>query len=106
MFDDRLRLLRVQRNLSQAEMAEILGMKLRTYASYENNEREPSSAVLIKIADYFNVSSDFLIGYKMKGIDKQKVTEELIGKLEDLTAQEIQTLNLMADATLRSRRGE
>lgn len=63
MFDDRLKNLRKSHGMSQAEIANILGLKPRTYVSYENNEREPDSQVLIKIAQLFDVSIDYLLNF-------------------------------------------
>ena len=41
MFEDRLKKLRVARGLSQAQLAEELGLPQKTYCNYERNEREP-----------------------------------------------------------------
>lgn len=56
-----LKLLRTEKGLSQREMAEKLDINFRTYASYERNEREPSSATILKICNAFGVSSDELL---------------------------------------------
>lgn len=56
-----LKLLRTEKGLSQKEMAEKLHINFRTYASYERNEREPSSATILKICNTFGVSSDVLL---------------------------------------------
>ena len=63
MFDDRLKRLRLARGLSQQEVAEALGLKVNTYRNYENNDREPSSTVLIKLGAYFGVTLDYLLDY-------------------------------------------
>ena len=63
MFEDRLKKLRLARGLSQAQLAEELGLPQNTYRNYENNEREPSSNTLIKIATYFGVTLDYLLNY-------------------------------------------
>lgn len=64
MFDDRLKKLRDESAWTQKQVAEKLNMNPRTYSSYENNDREPNSEVLISIADLFNVSIDYLLGLK------------------------------------------
>ena len=46
----------------QREVAEYLGINLRTYQNYEGGRSEPSIAQLIKLADFFMVSLDELVG--------------------------------------------
>lgn len=48
----------------------MLGLKERTYRSYENNEREPDSEILINIAKLFNVSIDYLLNFDAKTIQQ------------------------------------
>jgi transcriptional regulator with XRE-family HTH domain len=59
---NRLKELRMNKKFSRKEVAEQLGIKQRTYTSYENNEREPNSETLIAMASFFGVSIDYLIG--------------------------------------------
>ena len=54
--------LRKERNLTQEETAKELGIGLRSYCRYEKNEREPDAPVLVKMADFYNVSLDYLVG--------------------------------------------
>lgn len=58
----RLKKLRKERNISQLKLALDLNMNQNTVSSYENMEREADYATLIKFADYFNVSLDYLLG--------------------------------------------
>lgn len=62
MFDDRLKKLRLKKNLSMRQVALALKMPYTTYVSYEKNEREPNSETLILLANFFNCSIDYLIG--------------------------------------------
>lgn len=62
MFDKRLRQLREEKGLNMRQAANELGIPYTTYISYEKNEREPNSEMLIKIAVYFDCSVDYLIG--------------------------------------------
>ena len=59
----RLRELRKSRGISQVKLAMDLNMAQNTVSRYETGTREPSIAELIKIADYFHVSVDYLIGH-------------------------------------------
>lgn len=61
-FPSRLREIRMARGKKQRELAEHLGMQLRSYQFYEGGEREPSIDRLIAIADYLEVSLDYLVG--------------------------------------------
>ena len=58
----RLKELRKQRQISQLKLALDLNMNQNTISRYENMEREADYATLIKFADYFNVSLDYLLG--------------------------------------------
>ena len=58
----RLKKLRKERKLSQLKLALDLNMKQNTISRYENLEREADYDSLIKFADYFNVSLDYLLG--------------------------------------------
>ncbi len=63
MLKDRLRQLRkTQSGLTQAKMAKYLGIAKTTYASYEQGNRMPDIEIQKEIADYFNVSLDYLHG--------------------------------------------
>ena len=58
----RLKYLRKMRKISQLKLAMDLNMNQNTISRYENMEREADYATLIKLADYFNVSLDYLTG--------------------------------------------
>lgn len=60
-FGERLRQLRTERNLHQSELGELLELSPSAIGSYERNLREPSYSHLVKMADLFNVSTDFLL---------------------------------------------
>ena len=59
---ERLRFLREQRNLTQADVAKEIGIATFTYQRYEYGEREPSASLLKTLADFYNVSADYLLG--------------------------------------------
>ena len=62
MFGTRLKQLRNENGLHQDELAEKIGVKRAVVGQYENDKVFPSVEVLIKIADYFEVSIDYLLG--------------------------------------------
>ncbi len=59
---NRLRDLREDADLKQSELAEILGMKQQQYSEYERGKREMSIRNYIKVAAYYNVSIDYIVG--------------------------------------------
>lgn len=62
MISNRIKGMRKERNLSQDQLAEITGVSKTTISYYENGIRVPDADFLVKIARYFNVSADFLLG--------------------------------------------
>lgn len=62
MFSSRLKYLREKKDLSQLELGKILNLTQQTINNYENGKREPNQEILQKIADYFKVSVDYLLG--------------------------------------------
>lgn len=61
-FTRRIRHLRTQSNRTQAIVAQSLGVSRSTYAKYETGENEPDHTMLLKLASYFGVSIDYLLG--------------------------------------------
>lgn len=61
-FTDRLQALKTEQSLLQKDIAQAAGISLRTYQRYESGERLPDTDVLSRLADYFNVSTDYLLG--------------------------------------------
>ena len=61
-FGERLNKLRKTHNLKAEDLADIVGVKRRIIFMYEKNESKPSFEVLISLANYFNVSLDYLVG--------------------------------------------
>ena len=62
MFSSRLKMLRSEKNLTQKQLADILNMQNTAISKYELGERKPDQDTLMKIAEYFNVSTDYLLG--------------------------------------------
>lgn len=62
LFGTRLRALREDHDLTSEEIANELHISTRALNYYENNMREPSFPLLIQMADYLNVSTDYLLG--------------------------------------------
>lgn len=65
-FTDNLKALRKQKKLTQKELAEQIGIKQNSYSDWENGKNEPSLDNIIKLAEVFYVTTDELLGYKVK----------------------------------------
>lgn len=65
-FPQRLRKLRERRGISRRVLADFCQLSKSAVARYERGEREPTSGVLCRMADYFEVSTDYLLGRSKK----------------------------------------
>ncbi len=62
MFAEKLRLLRKERNMTQTELSKSLGVSASSIGMYEQGRREPDSQMLLKVANFFDVTAGYLIG--------------------------------------------
>ncbi|NHM26464.1 helix-turn-helix transcriptional regulator [Desulfofundulus sp. TPOSR] len=109
---ERLAYLRNQRGLSQAELARLLHMGQSTIAMYEKNRRSPDNQSLKRLADFFGVSTDYLLGRtdrpygtggegapgnaphdeKLYAVAADPLFADLLRQVPDLTEEEKQSL--------------
>ena len=61
-MNERLKQLRIEKGVTQKEVAAAIGVTFSAYAHYEQGIREPSNQILISLCKYFNVSADYLLG--------------------------------------------
>lgn len=66
IIEKRIKQLRINQKISQQELGNILGVTKVSVSCYENGKRVPSLDTLIKIAEYFNTSLDYLVGREKK----------------------------------------
>lgn len=69
--------LREDRDISRKDLATVLNISVSTLGMYEQGRREPNIDMLIKIANYFDVSIDFLVGRSFKNENNEMLTEAL-----------------------------
>lgn len=62
ILGEKLKQLRIGKNLNQDQLGEIMGLAVSTISNYETDKRCPSLEVLIKYARFFHVSADYLLG--------------------------------------------
>ena len=91
-----LKILRKQQGLGQIEMAKRLNLAKSTYARYEIGETEPDLDTLIKLADYFGCSVDYLLGHQTNSIvqlemltNAQREVMNLVKTLDDKEAYSV-----------------
>ena len=77
-----LRKLRINRGISQQQLADVIGISQQSVNKYENHNVEPDISSLIKLADYFETSVDYLIGHTFSS--DQCTTEDI-----ELTSKEL-----------------
>ena len=61
-FSSRLKELRTNKNITMDKLGKDIGVTRATISNFENGQRKPSLDVVIKLADYFQVSIDYLVG--------------------------------------------
>jgi len=66
MLGDKLKALRIQKGLTQVEVAERIGVSKAIISYYEMSERQPSYEALIKLAQLYNVTTEYLLGIETK----------------------------------------
>jgi len=88
LYSERLKELRKNKKLTQKEVAEKIGVARTTYAMYEQNRREPDNETFQKIADFFNVTTDYLLGRTddptMTAKDEKDIAKRMEKIKEDL----------------------
>lgn len=69
MLGDKIKTLREGKNISQKELAQAIGVSDVMISMYEQDKKNPSLPTVVKIAEYFNVSTDYLLGSKHVSLD-------------------------------------
>lgn len=84
---NRLKELRQKRGLLQSDIAKIIEKSDRAVGQYERGERDPSSETWIKLANFFNVSLDYLLGKSNSEFNSNKIdnflNEEMLGMTKE-----------------------
>ena len=75
MIGQRIRDLRKQKRMSQTELAKSAGVSQTTVTAWETGKAEPSSSAVAKLADIFNVTTDYLLGRPNKHETKKDDVE-------------------------------
>lgn len=97
-FGQRLKELRIKRGFTQEDLEAKLGVQRNNFSHYERGTSNPPLDVLVKIADLFHVSTDYLLGREKECInpnqmdDVKQILDELI-ELSDFIPKYCKTVN-------------
>lgn len=98
MFGEKLKELRLKKKMTQDEMAAILNVKRQTYSAYERSVSMPEPNTLVTLADYFDVSIDFLLDRAPKFTYRMSPTQvDLLEKYLKLPRKSRRLLSCYAD---------
>ena len=79
-LNENIKKLRTTRGLNQVELAKILGVSKQCVSNWENDNVIPSIEMLVKIADFFNVTTDYILGrdenvyLKVNGLTDEQIS--------------------------------
>lgn len=94
IIGQRIEFLRAQAKMSQRDVSDIIGIAQSTYGGYALGQHEPSAETICRLADLFQVSTDFIIGkgYMTNKLDNEVLMDYMSKKLdEDYDMDELQT---------------
>lgn len=109
VFGERLKTLREERELSQRELAEVIGISKGAVYYYESDGRAPDIVTLEKLSDYFGVSADYLLGrtnartqkIKLKSVcDKVGLSDKsvlMLARLKKKNNSRLRVINLLLE---------
>lgn len=100
IFHENLKKIRLQKGLSQKDVAEQIGVANSTYSLYESGNREPNVQTIKKIADVLNTSADNLLG--IDDFDSFTLAAHFEG--EDYTDDEIEEIRRFAEFVKNKRK--
>ena len=87
MLSARIKELRIANNYSQVDLANALSVTKQSVSNWENSNIQPSVDILIKLADFFGVTTDYMLGRdKIPRID-----------IEGLTTEQVQHINMIVN---------
>ena len=82
MLNENIKRLRMARGLNQVQFARVMGVSKQCVSNWENDNVMPSIEMLIKIADFFNVTTDYILGRNERTyIDVTGLSDEQISHI-------------------------
>lgn len=74
---DQIRFYRRQEGLTQEQLAEAMGVSVAAVSKWEQGQSLPEIPMLMELADFFDLSVDALLGYRLRSNDRKSVSERL-----------------------------
>ena len=98
-FSTRLRELRLNKGLRQEQVAKLIGVNKSAISTYENDSRQPSFEILVRLANLYRVSTDYLLGQtNSRSVDLSRLSEQeaaLICELVETLTKKNEIINNM-----------
>lgn len=101
MFGTRLKELRKENNLTQTELGKKINVSASTIGMYERENRKPTPETLNQIADYFEVTVDYLLGRTNQRYFKEEDTISFHAK-KKISDKDVKTIKNIVDAYIDS----
>lgn len=101
VLSDRIKELRMRKGYNMRQMATALNLPYTTYVNYEKGEREPSSEMIVLMAKYFGVTSDYILGRDNGDIKKSASERSKADPMEEAVKQITLKLLKLDDARLK-----
>ena len=83
MWNETLKYLRNKQSLTQADIADKLGISQTTYGRYETGDIEPGLGSIILLADFYGVSTDYILGRTKYSLSTNRDLKSLLSKIQD-----------------------
>lgn len=99
IFGNRLRNLRISENITGVELGKVLNVTKVAISNWESGKRTPDQETLTKIADYFDVTTDYLLGRTDEKQPKERfqgvntISAHRIGNIEQLSDEGLEELD-------------
>ena len=92
LFSERMKELREQKEISQKQLAENMHISQSSVSEYENGNQQPPLEMLIKLADFFDVNIDYLLGRTNIAISLNRLKERISTRAGQIPLNELFTL--------------
>lgn len=91
-WSKKLRDLRIDHDLTRAQMAKIVGVSPKTISRYESGHAEPSISILIQLAMYFKVTTDYICGLEKDDNSPDKIVKDEIEQAIEILSKAMKNL--------------
>lgn len=98
MLNDKIKKLREQKNLTQKQLAEEIGVKQSTIGMIESGKNKGSKDTILKLAKYFNVSVEYLLSTE----EKLDIAMDAINRINELAKEGLNGINLDIENSIYS----